>query len=528
MSMRSDSRGDGRGNAILRAVLLAVLVLWAVMYVAASVHWRLTSDAPIMHYVNFLIRHGMKPYSDSDNNMPGAYYTDAWAMGVFGTGDLGWRMYEFFLLAVMAGAMVGIARPYDWLAGVFAAGMFLVVHGAEGPAVAVEREQVILVLLVVAYGAMFTAVRRSAPWLMVVMGVACGVAASIKPTFLPLPVALLALMAIVQRRRGVAAWPYLVWAVAGLVAVVAYDVAYLVHYDALRGFWFILHTMTPAYAALQRLRFVELVQHMLPPGIGWMLLVSVAAVIAGWKQRKAWSWEQWALAMGVAFGLASFFVQGKGFAHHRDTYLALLLLLVAMELLALLRQSGCTRVIAMAAVGVFLVVVVPYNARAMLRFGTAGYEVADGMQQDLLLLGGSANLQDKVQCLDLVYGCFNALYHLGIVENTGFTGDLTFFSKTDGPAVRYYRSMFWELARKDPATVLVLSNEVFLQPDDFDKVKNWPEFADYVRLNYTQLLERTYYPGHDGYRIYVRNGTDVLSRAEALAPTLAVKKDGQR
>ncbi len=527
--MTSNSRLDGGWNGAVRTALVIVLALWAVMYVAASLHWKLTLDAPIMHYVNFLIQHGMKPYSDiSDNNMPGAYYTDAWAMTLFGAGDLGWRMYEFFLLAVMAGALVMIARPYDWLAGVFAAGMFLVVHGADGPVGAVEREQVIVVLLVLGYAAMFTAVRRSAPWWMIVMGSACGVAASIKPTFLPLPVALLALMAFVQWRRCVAARSYLLWAFAGLVAVAVFDVGYLLHYNALRGFWFILHTMTPTYAALQRLRFVVLVQHMLPLGMVLLLALSVLAMIAGWKQRKAWTWEQWALAMGVAFGLASFFVQGKGFAHHRDTYLALLLLLLAMEVLVALRQTGWPRGLALTAVGVFLLGIVPYNTRAMLRFGTAGYEVADGMQQDLQMLGGSAQLQDKVQCFDLVYGCFNALYHLGIMENTGFTGDLLFFSKTESSARKYYRTMFWELARKDPATVLVLSNEVLLQPDDFDKVKNWPEFAMYLQQNYTQVLERTYYPGHDGYRIYVRNGTDVLARAEALAPTLAVKKDGQR
>ncbi len=528
--MTSNSRLNGKWSATLRAVLVIVLALWAVLYGVASVHWKLTLDAPIMHYVNFLIQHGMKPYTDiSDNNMPGAYYTDAWAMAVFGAGDLGWRLYEFFLLTVMAGALVMIARPYDWLAGVFAAGMFLVVHGAEGPAAAVEREQVILVLLVVGYAVLFTAARRSVPWLMVVMGIVCGVAASIKPTFLPLPIALLALVAFVQRRRGVTAWPYLLWAVAGLVAVAVFDVTYLLNYDALRGFWFILRTMTPAYAALQRQSFGQLVEHMLPPEIVCLVLLGVAAVIGGRRERKAWTWEQWSLLLGVVFGMTSYLVQGKGFAHHRDTYLTLVLLILAMEFLAALSQTGWPRLFAVAAVGFVLLGIVPYSTREILKFGHADYEIADGMQQDLRLLGGSAELQDKVQCFDLVYGCFNALYHLGLVENTGFTGDLTFFSKTEGPAVRYYRAKYWVLARNDPATVLVLSNEVFfLQPDDFNKVKNWPQFAAYLQQNYTQVLERTYYPGHDGYRIYVRNGTNVLARAEALAQTLAVKKDRQR
>ena len=37
-----------------------------------------------MHYVVFLLKHGLKPYREiSDNNMPGAYFTEAVAMRIF-------------------------------------------------------------------------------------------------------------------------------------------------------------------------------------------------------------------------------------------------------------------------------------------------------------------------------------------------------------------------------------------------------------------------------------------------------------
>ncbi len=52
-------------------------------------------------------------------------------MRVFGGGDLGWRVYDFFLLAVLMGSMVVIALPLDWLAGVYAAGLFALRHGAR-------------------------------------------------------------------------------------------------------------------------------------------------------------------------------------------------------------------------------------------------------------------------------------------------------------------------------------------------------------------------------------------------------------
>ncbi len=82
-------------------------------------------DSPIMHYVNFLMRHGMRPYQEiTDNNMPGAYLTEGWAMRVFGGGDLGWRVYDFFLLGVITAAVTTIAWHRDRLAGIYAGGIF--------------------------------------------------------------------------------------------------------------------------------------------------------------------------------------------------------------------------------------------------------------------------------------------------------------------------------------------------------------------------------------------------------------------
>ena len=113
-----------------------------------------------------------------------------------------------------------------------------------------------------------------------------------------------------------------------------------------------------------------------------------------------------------------------------------------------------------------------------------------GLEQDLVGLGGAAALEDKVQCFDLVYGCLNALYHQGIVENTGFTGDLLFFSPKPGPATAYYQERYWRLERADPPSVIVLSNQELLRPNNYDRVERWPQFADYLRANFAEVVER--------------------------------------
>ena len=50
----------------------------------------------------------------------------------------------------------------------------------------------------------------------------------------------------------------------------------------------------------------------------------IALVIAVMK-RDWWNWEGVALALGVAFGLFSYFAQGKGFPYHRYPMLAFLM-----------------------------------------------------------------------------------------------------------------------------------------------------------------------------------------------------------
>ena len=129
-------------------------------YVAASLHWMVLWDGAVMHYIYFLITRGFHPYSDiTDMNLPGCYLTEGWAMAVFGWGDLSWRIYEYFLMAVLAvsGMVIGGAR--HWMAGVYVALFFLLMHGAEGPMMAVERDEVMMVMLVCATAFLFIAIR---------------------------------------------------------------------------------------------------------------------------------------------------------------------------------------------------------------------------------------------------------------------------------------------------------------------------------------------------------------------------------
>ncbi len=506
-----------------RRLLLGVLAAGTIFYVVVSWRWEMVCDSPIMHYVNFLMAHGMKPYSQiTDNNLPGSYMSEWLATKVFGPGDLGWRLYEFFVLAVLTAAAAVVTKTTDWAAGAFAGAMFVLLHGAEGPWLAGERELLNTALLMVGYAAMFTAVRRRQAWLMAVMGLTVAFSASIKPTMAPLGVLLLGLTAYITQRKGLKPWPYVGWCLFGVVPALAVNVAFLSAHAAWGNFLWEQRVITPYYVALQQVPYRAMLWRILP---GTTKLVAVLGAILVLKQWRSWDWERWALSLAVVVGLTSYLQQHKGFLHHRYVFLTFLLVLIGIELMKALRGPGWPRWVATALVVLIVARIVPHSLADM-RDTAPRSELTDNLQSDLEKLGGTAGLQGQVQCLDLVYGCLNALYRERLVENTGFTGDLLVFDDKDGPAVEYHRAKWWKLQQEHPASVLVLTDEYFQYPDSFDRVKNWPAYARYIAENYTEVVARRF-PGEFGeraraanermphaYRIYVRNGTPemVLAR----------------
>jgi hypothetical protein len=220
------------------------------------------------------------------------------------------------------------------------------------------------------------------------MGLTGGLATSIKPSFLPLTLLLIVMAAVVLHRRRVAWLAYVGWALLGLVLVGLVDLGFLLHYDALRGFLFILRVVTPTYTGMARESFWKLLSMSLPEYVPVLVLLTVAASVACWKQHSSWTWEQGAIA------------QGKPFAHHRYTLLVLLFLLIGYELLEALRQRGLPRWLAVAAFAWVVLRLVPMEMREVLHISR---QMAAGqtpltlqMESDLNRLGGTAALQDKV------------------------------------------------------------------------------------------------------------------------------------
>jgi hypothetical protein len=161
--------------------------------------------------------------------------------------------------------------------------------------------------------------------------------------------------------------------------------------------------------------------------------------------------------------------------------------------------------VAITGLAVGVLVLVPLYTQTTLR--TYPVNLFTPALEDDLNRMGSDHLQNKVQCLDLIDGCLNALYHLRIVQSTGSMGDLLLFAPDKGPVVDYYRREFWNSLVKNPPSVIVLSNEWFNREPTFDKLNEWPQFSGYLAGNYKLVISRQFdEEAHHAYRIYVRHG----------------------
>ena len=491
-----------RQVSFIRLVCIAILLGSAGCYVLFTIHWPWMWDTQVFHYAVFLMKHGKIAYKDIyDINMPGCYLMERWAIDIFGGGDLGWRFYEFTLLGSMTLAACVIALPYDWLAGLLTGVLFAIFHGTDGAAMATERDEVITVLILVGYAFQFLSIRKRRPILMLPFGLSLGMAMLIKPTAAAFAVVLLVFAYFALRQRTQSPSSYLLWSIAGFGAIFIVLLSFMLP-DSLGPFLFLQRKAIPYYESLAPASWGYLLKHSLP---GPFLLFVPAALLLAAANRHRADWEIWAIRSGVALGALSYFIQRKGYTYHRYSFMAFALLWFAIECAIAIRSKSWLRNFGVLGIGIAVLLVLPSRVNRLRHERHNSNPLADQLQADLRRLGGSS-LQNRVQCLDMVTGCYSSLYRLGLVPSTGFMGDTTFFGPDDGDSVPYFRKIFWDEIHQNPPEVIVLSSERFGIKYSYDKLNAWPQFRDYLNSAYRLDTSRTFGSfGGDvlAYRIYV-------------------------
>ncbi len=491
----------------------------AAFFVVKSIHWHWMFDESVFHYINFLMDRGKAPYRDIiDINMPGAYFIDGWAIWVFGTGDLGWRMYEYLLLTLLVAAMIVIARPYDWFAGVLGGGLFVLVHALDGPQMATERDEIMTVLIVAGYAFLFSALRRRRPLLMAPAGFLLGLAGSVKPTAVPLGLVLLGMAAFALWREKRAVGAYLSSGLVGMGLAGVVIAGFFVRTRSFPAFLGLMRGIVPYYVSLAPVPYSVLFGLLINK---WMAVLCLLAVTAIWMNPERKNWERWALAVGVGFGVVSYFAQDKGTAYHRYPFFAFLFLWVSIEFVSAIKRQDWSRNFGVAGVLFAMLLAVP---TCMIRLHRAPntIDLPDALEADLTRLGGAAKLQNSVECLDTVSGCVAALGRLHLVETQPYMGDSLFFPVEGAVRSLYWSDLFWKQIHENPPKVLIITTEMMTgggRMGRFDKLKQWPEFEDFLDRNYRVETTRRFGENDfmTAYRIYVLKG-DRMRVGELTTP----------
>jgi hypothetical protein len=163
-------------------VFLGFVTLVFLLQTAASLRWRIEHDSPLLLYMSFLIdRFGYVPYRDFfDMNMLGAFWMNLLVGRLAGYQDLGYRIVDLAMLAVILVCTWLWMRSFNRLAAWASAVLFTFLYTMWGPLVALQREY--LLLLPISVGLAIYSATGWKTWMRsLALGLAFGVAATIKP-----------------------------------------------------------------------------------------------------------------------------------------------------------------------------------------------------------------------------------------------------------------------------------------------------------------------------------------------------------
>ena len=513
---------------VFRVTLAASLSICALLYFLWSWRWPLLGDASLIHYIGWLIERGWAPYREiGDMNMPGSYLIELAAMHLFGMGDVAWRLFDFTLMGAASASFFVITlstnsvRRDGWLAGLYAACLFILVHGRDGLAEGGQRDLTMAVCLIVATAFLFVAIRRDWPWAAAAFGLFSGAALTIKPTAILLSLAQLLLAADLLRRSLNARQPghavrsvfarlvapaTLAWLVAPTISL-----GFLLKEQALAAFLAGFHGIVPYYASLGHRPLSFILLHSLSPLMLPVLLWIAILALDGMRFRPSrngeaeWTraWERTALLAGVLFGLINCVVQARALPYYRYPLLIFLLPLMAVDFTraaqtqlsdlwrttAHIRRIKAAQWLALAALAFGGFFLAPQSAVLIHRYRWWETDFISSLEQNLEALGGQ-RLSGRIQCIDSISGCGNVLYRMRLEPSTGVLSDFLLFGPDDVPIIRQTRQQFSVAVLANPPQVIVVTSHLHMDgPDNYHKLDLWPAFQSFLAGDYTLQTE---------------------------------------
>jgi hypothetical protein len=495
------------GFACLFGLIWLILFTW---------HWPLMGDATYIHYVLFLTNHGMAPYRDIlELNMPCSYLIERAVLAVYGKSAIGWRLFDFTLLAMPFLSLLVILRPKNWQAGVLAATLFATVHAQDGVMMAGERDLQVAALQIVAlaclvYGLMTSEPnRRFLTWsCFFAFGMLASLAACIKPPAILFLLACLCWMIFRPKLHHSSVCSFTLSTALGAAVPVCVTLVYLAAYHAVFDFWKALRGLIAYHTQLERKPLSFLLPHSFSPILILFVLYLILLLLRK-RQAETSHISDSLLAISAISGWLTYAIQGKGFSYQRYPFLIFLLPLISSTIFSADNLSDAARWAARTSIVASVALIMTFSYRAGTFSKSNPYKQ---MSDDLQELGGE-HLSGSVQCMDTAGGCIATLYENQLVQSNGLFYDCYLLDGRNA-VVRDMRRRFEDEMASNPPKVLIITDSVcYGGKRSFNKFSAWPTFTSMLAQHYSLVTQRyftspvRYWTRGDvpyDYRIYVR------------------------
>jgi len=504
-------------------IILSIVLFVTILF---SLKWRYMHDSPIMFYLSSLVSsYGWVPYRDFfDMNMPGTYFAYTLLGSLFGFSDIGVRVADLCLLAIL------FFSTWIWIKefGKKAAWAGCILWGLAylrfGPAMSLQREYLVLVLIVLAI-VVSMRVRSIGYWTKHLMvGLLFGLAFTIKPqSAIGLPLLLIYESLNWDRVGGErrfklrnATVGVFVPTLLGFGLPVLVAILYLWINGALTSLYDIIKNYLPLYLHLTKThetisgmkRYLYLLGEYRQLGgfSPWLAAAAMGSFVSLYHSRlNSKQKREVILLLGfvVCYSLYPL-IAGQFWAYH---WILFLYFIIQLGVLCLSDQIVPSR----GGQNIFIASVLV----ATLIFGglTISPIVLDQLKggKTLAPKGGrvdeiagflreNVRPEDTVQPLDWTGGAVHAMLISGSKLATHFVYDFHFYHHVSNPYLRKLRAKFIEqLGQAKPRFIIQITDENKPWVSGGDTTREFMELQSLLEQNYEIVLKG------DGYIIYERS-----------------------
>ena len=485
--------------------ILAVSAALALYLGGRSWGWTLVHDAPLMHYVAWLIAQGAVPYRDVfDMNMPGIYLLHLGVISTLGEGDRAWRLFDLAWLGLTAAALFGFSRRMgDTWSGLAAGLLFVLYHLSGGAWRAGQRDFLLTPFLVLAaWGAARVWETGGARAPVVWGGLAAGAGVMLKPHAALFWIACGAVVALGSRRSSVTR-ALALWCAAGLT-VPALVMGWLTWRGGAGPFVSILTGyLLPLYSHVGRVSVWGAVRGHVFGWEIWSCLIGLGLLGLARRLEPPFGIRRGLAVLGATYGVFHYALQGKGWEYHLYPFAVFICALASIPLAARAKTAEPSRWDAAPALSRACTLAVLALAVSLLV--AKGVEAADApwiADKERRVASLVRDLQPRagagpVQVMDVTGGGVHALLRLHLRQPTRFLYDFHFFHDVADARIRALREEFARDLERGRPTAIVVFKDTWRRPG-YDRLDELPALTGLLARDYTVAVDG------DGYRIYAR------------------------